>query len=277
MPELPPETRTFYREAMRSLDEAGVPFLVGGAYALQSYTGIERHTKDFDVFVRKDDSRAALAALAALGCATELTFPHWLGKAYRGDNFVDVIFSSGNGVAPVDDQWFEHARAATVLGHEARVVPPEEIIWQKAYIQERERHDGSDIAHLLRACGRDLDWPRLLSRFGPHWRVLLSHLILFGFIYPSERNRVPEWVINDLLVRLQAEVVSPPPDDGVCQGTLLSREQYLVDIDRWGYRDPRARPEGALTAADIDQWTRAIVDLPSPAAGHVAELDPIRR
>ena len=35
-----------------------MPFLVGGAYAFARYTGIERHTKDFDVFVRAARLRA---------------------------------------------------------------------------------------------------------------------------------------------------------------------------------------------------------------------------
>jgi len=270
---LPPETCAFYREVMGVLQKAGVPFLVGGAYALHRYTGIERHTKDLDVFVRPADSRAALDVLTAAGCRTELTFPHWLGKAYRDGEFIDIIFSSGNAVAAVDDQWFEHAVTGEVLGVPARLVPAEEMIWQKSFVQERERYDGADVAHLLRAVGRDLDWPRLLSRFGPHWRLLLSQLVLFGFVYPSERDRVPAWVMNDLVVRLQAEVAAPPPEERVCQGTLLSREQYLIDIERWGYADPRERPQGNMTPGDIDRWTRAILEEPSPPPGHVAELD----
>ena len=48
-----------------------------------------------------------------------MTFPHWLGKAYRGDDFCDVIFSSGNGVCRVDDLWFEHSVPARVLGDQS--------------------------------------------------------------------------------------------------------------------------------------------------------------
>jgi hypothetical protein len=270
---LAPETVRFFQEVIHALGRAGVPFLVGGAYTLHLYTGIERHTKDLDVFVRPDDCEKVLGALAAAGCRTELTFPHWLGKAYRGDDFIDVIFSSGNGLLSVDDQWFEHAVAGEVFGVPVRLVPPVEMIWQKSFVQERERYDGADVAHLLLARGRDLDWPRLLSRFGPHWRVLLSQLALFGFVYPSERDRVPEWVMNDVLVRLQAEVAAPPPEDRVCQGTLLSREQYLIDVLRRGYADPRERPRGKMTRADVAHWTRSITEHPSPPPGHVAGLD----
>jgi hypothetical protein len=270
---LSPETARFYRAAMGALARAGVPFLVGGAYALHRYAGIERHTKDFDVFVRPDDCRRALEALAAAGYRTELTFPHWLGKAYQGDRFIDVIFSSGNAVAAVDDAWFEHAAEGEVLGLAARLVPAEEMLWQKSFIQERERYDGADIAHLILARGRDLDWSRLLSRFGPHWRLLLGQLVLFGFVYPSERDRVPEWVMNDLLLRLQAEITAAPPEGNVCQGTLLSREQYLIDVQRRGFVDAREGPQGPMTHADVVRWTKAITEHPSPPVAPTASLN----
>ena len=61
------ETKEFYREAMRAFDDAKVPFLVGGAYAYARYTGIERHTKDFDVFVRPEDVDRALEVFLQKG------------------------------------------------------------------------------------------------------------------------------------------------------------------------------------------------------------------
>ena len=52
---LNPKTRAFYVRTLAVLNEAGVPFLVGGAYALAKHAAIERHTKDLDIFVRTDD------------------------------------------------------------------------------------------------------------------------------------------------------------------------------------------------------------------------------
>ena len=49
------EAREFYCHTVGVLDAAGLPFLIGGAYAFSRYTGIERHTKDFDIFVKPDD------------------------------------------------------------------------------------------------------------------------------------------------------------------------------------------------------------------------------
>ena len=254
---LDPESRAFYQSAMRALQQKGVPFLVGGAYSFTRYTGIERHTKDFDIFLREEDARRALDTLSAAGYPTELTFPHWLGKAFCGDSFVDLIYGSGNGIARVDDLWFEHSTESDVLDIPTLLCPVEETIWSKAFVMERERYDGADIAHLLRARARVLDWSRLLRRFGPHWRVLLSYLTLFGFVYPAERDYVPRWVLDRLAAELQHESRIPPPEERICQGTLFSRAQYLVDVENWGYQDGRLVAH-AMSPRDIEQWTAAI-------------------
>src|SRR5713101_7601211 len=161
-------TRGFYRHVIEVLTRAGVPFLVGGAYAFARYTGIERHTKDLDIFVRSEDCEPTLKLLADAGYATSLQAPHWLAKAYSGDDYIDVIFSSGNGVARVDDLWFQDAPADEVLGMPVKIVPVEEMIWSKAFVMERERYDGADIMHLIHARGNDMDWDRLMARFRPH-------------------------------------------------------------------------------------------------------------
>ncbi|HYL06225.1 MAG TPA: hypothetical protein VE075_09300, partial [Thermoanaerobaculia bacterium] len=246
--QLSPETAAFYRHAMSVLEQAGIPFLVGGAYAFAHYTGIVRHTKDFDLFILPRDFDAALAALAAAGYAVERNFPHWLGKAYGEDgSFVDLIFGSGNGLTPVDEGWFRHSRCGEVLGVPAPLCPAEEMLWSKAFIMERERYDGADVAHLLHCCAAELDWPRLLDRFGEHWRVLLSHLVLFGYIYPpgpagsahlTGAARVPPQVMEALIGRLSRETREMSAAAGaeagaeaVCRGTILSRAQYLFDLE----------------------------------------------
>ncbi|TMQ15131.1 MAG: nucleotidyltransferase family protein [Candidatus Rokuibacteriota bacterium] len=242
---------------MRELEAGGIPFLVGGAYAFERYTGIGRHTKDFDLFLHPRDVERALAVLAAVGCETELSFPHWLAKARCGDDVVDLIFSSGNGVALVDDDWFRDSVAERVLDVPVRLIPAEEMIWSKSFVMERERYDGADVAHVLRACADTLDWPRLLRRFDAHWRVLLHHLVIFGFIYPCERTRVPAAVMRELMGRLDAELTRPARERA-CQGTLISRAQYLVDVEYWNYTDPRLAPQGNMTSEERARWTAGI-------------------
>jgi Uncharacterised nucleotidyltransferase len=246
----------FYIDALRKLQDTGIPFLVGGAFAFSYYSRVPRDTKDIDIFVKPDDCARVLDAFEQLGYQTEMPFPHWLGKIHRDGHFIDVIFSSGNGVARVDDLWFEHAPKSNVLGVIVRISPIEEMIWSKAFIQERERFDGADVIHLLREAGPALDWPRLLMRFGDSWRVLLAQIIMFGFVYPDKRQNVPAWVMEELIRRLT--VSRPNLQNDVCYGTLLSREQYLYDIHNFKYHDARQEPHGPMTPEQIEIWTAAI-------------------
>src|SRR6476619_880473 len=236
------DTNTFYRRTLHVLSDASVPFLVGRSHAFLEYTGIVRNTKDFDLFLRRDDLDRAMEALQAAGYRTELTFPHWLGKAWQHEDFVDLVFSSGNGVCQVDDGWFDNAVETQVLCMPVKIVPSEELLWQKSFVMERERYDGADIMHLLRTCAEAIDWARLMQRFEKQWQMLLLNLVLFGFVYPSERHRIPPHVAGELLARLHAELDSPATEDRVCRGTLISRAQYLLDIGQYGYQDARIAP-----------------------------------
>jgi hypothetical protein len=251
-------TRRFYRDVLTQLEQEGIPVLVGGAFAFTHFTGIQRPTKDFDVFLRREHVDDALRVLARAGFDTELSFPHWLAKARSDEFFVDLIFGSGNGVAPVDDEWFAHAVPTEVVGVPVRLCPPEEMLWSKAFIMERERYDGADVVHIIHECHRTLDWRRVHRRFDAQWRVLLMNLVLYGFVYPGHPSPAPRWLMDDLLGALRAELDASPREAKVCRGTLISRQQYLPDIEEWGYSDARLEPSGTMSADEVAQWTAAI-------------------
>jgi Nucleotidyl transferase of unknown function (DUF2204) len=235
------EGRT-HRRALELLQDAGLNPMVGGAYALRTHAGIWRDTKDLDLFVRKQRVGEALSLLSRNGYRTEVTDPMWLAKAFDGQWFVDLIFSSGNGIAVVDEKWEQRAARAQVLGREALIVPAEEMIWQKAFIQERERFDGADIHHLIRSKGAALDWKHLLERFGDrYWPVLLGHLVTFRFAFPSEKHQVPGWVMQKLIRQLAEQEDGQAGNDRICRGSLLSRQQYLYELENEGYEDARER------------------------------------
>jgi len=253
-----------YREALTRLCECQVPFLVAGAYALQNYTGIARHTKDLDIFVRRDDSREVLDALESIGWRTEVTYPHWLAKGFFGELYLDVIFNSGNGICPVDDEWFAHATDVIAFGLQVKLSPPEEMLWQKMFIMSRERYDGADVLHIIRTVGHRLDWHRVLWRMRDHARLLLSHLLLFGYVYPADRAQVPQWVLDQLLEQVRndssTDLAIDPDEVTFCRGTLLSATDYLHDVDHGTYVDPRLPPYGNMAPAHIDQWTTALLE-----------------
>jgi hypothetical protein len=246
----------FYRHVLQTLREVGIPFLISGGFALEHFTGISRDIKDLDIFVVEKDIEAALQALAKAGYPTELTFSHWLGKVYDHNriDYVDLIFSSGNGLCRVDRTWFDRAVLREIFEMPLFLCPPEEMIWQKSFIMERERYDGADVAHLIHAQGQNLDWQRVMDLFNGHWRVLLSHVILFEYIYPAEQSQIPPWVKQKLLGALEQELANPPPSDRVCQGPFLSRSQYRVDTEQRGYKDARLE---TMSPQEVTQWTEA--------------------
>jgi hypothetical protein len=235
----PQDRADFFRRALAALDLAGIPYMIGGAYALERYTGITRDTKDIDVFVRPADSGRTLAAWSNEGFGIELTDPNWLAKAYEDDYFLDLIFNSGNGMCPVDEEWFAHAVDDTVVGMPVKLCPLEEMVWQKVYIMERERYDGADVAHLIRDFGPRLDWQRLLARIGDNWEVLLAHLILVNYVFPDDGEIIPQTVMDELLDRQRSQPERQKQEPRACRGTLISRYQYLRDIYELEYRDPR--------------------------------------
>ncbi|HEY3147453.1 MAG TPA: hypothetical protein VGJ75_13945 [Dongiaceae bacterium] len=253
------DTNAFYRRTLHVLSDAHVPFLVGGSHAYLQYTGIVRNTKDFDLFVRREDLERALGALRDAGYRIEITFPHWLAKAYQTGDHVDLVFSSGNGICRVDDAWFEHALEADVLGMPVKIAPVEEFLWQKSFVMERERFDGADVMHLMRHCADIIDWQRLLGRFDRYWPLLLTYLTMFVFVYPSEKHRVPTWLFDELIGRVQGQLAAGQNGaERVCQGTLVSRGQYMVDIGQYGFLDARLQPRGNMSPEEAIFWTWAI-------------------
>ncbi|MFL5344138.1 MAG: nucleotidyltransferase family protein [Hyalangium sp.] len=223
--------------ALRLLLDVGVPFVVGGAYAYAHHTGIHRDTKDLDLFLRKADADRAIALFEANGWRTERNTHGWLHKAFWGECLVDLIFSAGNSIAQVDDAWVGHGVEGEVLGQRCLISPAEEILWSKAFVLERERFDGTELNHLIRAAGPRMDWERILQRFERYWEVLLGHLMFFRFAYPSEREHVPAWVMWDLLGRGFDSVRGGNWSGKLCRGRLLSQPGYRVDVEECGYED----------------------------------------
>lgn len=244
-----PKTREFYLHALALMDQSGVRYAVGGGYAMACYTGIIRHTKDLDVFVKREDRDRVLTVFARAGYQTTLHWPHFLAKAITQDAFVDILYASANGLCQVDDAMLDRPVEEEVLGRRAPLCPVEEMIWSKAFVESRDRFDAADIMHLIRARAESIDWRRLRNRFrGGHERVLLSHRVMFGYVYPSERDRVPQDVIDELFAAARDE---PRETRKVCRGTFLSNDQYLFDVAKWGYADARLKPEGPLTFKEI--------------------------
>lgn len=232
-----PEAEAFYVEALTELTQLGTPYLLAGTYALSAYTGISRPTKDLDIFCKAGDYQRILAHFQSIGYAVEIEDERWLGKVYKGPHFFDVIFASSNSTMPIGDAWFEDARQIEVMGLPVRIVSPTELVYSKCFIQLRHRYDGADVAHTILRAHDQIDWRRLLAHMEVHWEVLLIHLLNFRWVYPTERDKVPKWLIDELLDRLGHQRQLPPPQMKVCRGRMFSRIDYEIDVKEWGFAD----------------------------------------
>jgi hypothetical protein len=235
-----PETeRELYKLALDTLNRAGIPHVVTGAYAIYEYTGIYRETTDLDLFAAPEHIVPAMRALREAGFRTRLEAPHWLAKGKTGDLFIDLIFGMGNGLALVDEDWYRYSKPAILAARPVRIAPPEELIWHRLFISERHRQDMADIVHLILCTGDRLDWERLVTKTGEHWPLLLAQVQMFNYIYPEIQGRIPSWVLDRLLDHARADAERPRSGVPLTRGTLISRFSFAIDVHEWGLRDLR--------------------------------------
>ena len=208
----PPKAEALYAECLRQLKRSRIPFLVAGTFAVSAYTGINRPTKDLDIFCKAGDFPRILLHFKEHGFETAIEDERWLAKVRVGKCFFDVIFSSPSAVITVSDHWFMESHPAEIYGVSVQLTPPTEMIWSKALLQNRHRYDGADIAHLILRQNDRIDWKRLLTHMEQYWEVLLIHVLNFRFIYPSERDMIPRWLIDELLLRAKEQADLPVPN-----------------------------------------------------------------
>ena len=235
-PDWAPEARECYEDALKALLDPGISFVVGGAFAVHAYTGIWRPTKDLDLLLTVEDLPEALQRLKSKGFVTYVKDPVWLAKASRGDYFVDLITGIGNASLGVDPTWIERGVPEVVHGFQCRVMGAEELIASKIFVAYRERFDGADVVHLIRARGKVLDWSRLLQLTGSHWELLYWSLVLFSYVYPAHTGDVPENIWDDLTGWFTHRIKSPNKD-APFRGSLVDPRMFAIDVNEWGERN----------------------------------------
>ena len=198
------------REAVETVERAGIPFLVLGGLA-PSLVGRLRWTHDTDFLVRPDDAHDVLEVLRGTGFTTEETDPVWIYKAFKDDVMVDIIFMVMGGIY-LDDEMRAHSieRDYTIPSPSGggqgegvlrlRIPSPEDQIVIKAIVhrEETSRHWFDSLAILGRA---ELDWNYLLLRGRVGARRLLALLIYAQ----SADILVPSWVIDRLYEEVYAQ------------------------------------------------------------------------
>jgi hypothetical protein len=237
-PEFGPDAEKFYKVVLHVLTKAKIPFLIGGTYALPFYFEIDRTTKDLDIFCKAGDYPKILNTLKDNGFKhVEIPDDRWLAKVWSNDDkyMVDFIFGIVAGSWPIQDDTFKNAPRREIFEYKVKITPPEELLVSKMFMMNRRHYSGADVAHLILHCGRKLNWKLILQKVDAHWEVLFSHILLFRFIYPSEREVIPAWLLTELLSRFEHQLKLPTPMDKVTRGMILSTEDFKIDVEKWGF------------------------------------------
>jgi predicted nucleotidyltransferase len=143
------------------LQEAGVPFILGGGLACWA-RGAPRTEHDVDFLVRPEDAERARHALAEAGMRTEKPPEGWLLKAYDGDVLIDLIFDPQGG--PIDDEDFERAEDLEVHATRLKVAALEDVIAQKLLALSEQQPDFSSVLELARSLREQVDWDDVRER-----------------------------------------------------------------------------------------------------------------
>ncbi len=199
---VPEEQWNVFLPAIRAARKHNTPVALGGAFAMAAYIGEFKGTKDLDLYVLPEDKDRMISALTELGMKDlyeEQSYDRrWIYRSTGSGAIIDIIWAMANMTATVDRQWLERGLEIRVRGETMRVLPPEELIWTKLYVLQRDRCDWPDILNILYATSSGLDWNRLLDRIGDDWPLLAGVLSVFGWMFPCRAIELPQWVRDAL-------------------------------------------------------------------------------
>jgi hypothetical protein len=197
-----PEHWRKYKCVLDRATRKKVPFALGGGLALGVYTGKGRYTKDLDLYILPEHRDAAIEIVTHCGLKDLFdTKPYdrsWIYRAHDGDVIVDSIWSMANKRADVDRGWLERGPEIRMFGESFRVIPPEELIWSKLYVLQRDRCDWPDIINLIGATGSTLDWNHLLRRVDHDAGLMRGLLAVFSWLSPERAAEFPKWLWKKL-------------------------------------------------------------------------------
>lgn len=210
---IPPDQWAVYSCVLDKVRDQQVPFALGGGLAVGVYTGRLRNTKDLDIYVLPEDRDRVVGIM--MDCGLEDYFekkPYdrgWIYRGNSGDVIVDAIFAMANRRAVVDAGWLERGPMIPMFDREIRVIPPEELIWSKLYVVQRDRCDWPDILNMVYATGAHLDWQHLLARVAEDTPLLKGVLSMFSWVSPEKARAIPKRVWDMLGLPVPGQAHDP--------------------------------------------------------------------
>jgi predicted nucleotidyltransferase len=149
------------KRAVSALDEADVPFLIGGSLASWARGGPDT-THDLDVIVKPEDAKCAQQALVAAGMRAEDPPESWLLKVWDGDVLIDLIHHPAG--LTVDDELMAHAECVNVAAMDFKVMAMEDVLYTKLNALNEHYLDFGSLLQIARAVREQVDWERLRER-----------------------------------------------------------------------------------------------------------------
>ncbi|HEY8501921.1 MAG TPA: nucleotidyltransferase [Solirubrobacterales bacterium] len=149
------------KRAVAALDEAGVPYLLGGGLGCWARGG-PPSSNDIDLMIKPEDAERAQEALAASGMRPETPPEQWLRKAWDGDILVDLIFEPSG--MRIDDEVIARGEELSVMAMQTRVMDLDDLLVTKLLALDEHSADYRDLILITRSLREQIDWAALRER-----------------------------------------------------------------------------------------------------------------
>jgi predicted nucleotidyltransferase len=149
------------KRAAAALQDAGVPFALGGGLACWVRGGPETE-HDVDFIVTPDRADEALEVLSRAGFRTERPPENWLYKAFDGDILIDLIFDPQGG--PIHDGVLERAEELEVAAVRMPVMTLEDVMVTKLLALHEHEVDYDSVLEIARSLREQIEWEDVRAR-----------------------------------------------------------------------------------------------------------------
>ncbi|MEU8814656.1 nucleotidyltransferase [Actinoplanes sp. NPDC048796] len=169
---------TTLKKVASTLKAAGIPFALGGSFAVWAHGG---HSSDHDVdfLLREQDKEQALAELSKAGFRTEQPPEDWLVKVYDDERMVDLIYRPVE--TPVTDETLRDTEQISVEAIYMPVLSASQLMIHKLLSYSQHYCDFATGLPVARSLREQIDWDRVRretrkSPYAEAFLILLDRL-----------------------------------------------------------------------------------------------------